>query len=220
LDALERLLDGGWRIAIVSGRPAVEARRLVPLRRVAVFGSHGIEREGAPPASRALRAIALRAARLARQARAAFRDFDGVDVERKPYGCAFHHRAVEATSRTRFRRRLVAWLAERDTRGFELLDGKRVVELRPAGLGKGVVARRWAAARAARRGDHSLVAIGDDRSDEDIFAAIVGRGLAVSVGPSRNATIAERRLPGTAAVVRLLAALAATGELERRHERR
>jgi len=131
-------------------------------------------------------------------------------VERKPFGFAFHHRTLHATARPRFRRRLRAWLAGRDTRGFELLLGKRVLELRPSGLGKGLVARRWPAARSARRGDLSLVAIGDDRTDEDLFAALAGRGLTVRVGPPRRATLARRRLSGAPAVARLLATLAAS----------
>jgi trehalose-phosphatase len=208
-EALRRLLLGGWRVAIVSGRPADDVRRLMPIAGVAVFGSHGIEKSGARTASRALRLLAARAARIARDARAWTRDIPGVAVELKPFGCAFHDRALEAKTRPQFRRRLSVWLATHDTRGFDLLRGKCVVELRPAGLGKELVARRWAPARTARPGDRSLVAIGDDRTDEDLFAALDGRGLTVCVGASRRRTLARRRLSGTAAVTRLLAGLAA-----------
>ena len=219
LKTLERLLANGWRVAVVSGRPLVQARRMVPVPGVTVFGSHGIERGEPFPASRALRALSLRSERIARQARGFVRGFPGVLLERKPYGCAFHHRALAAATRPRFLRRLAVWLAERDTRGLEVLDGRCVVELRPAGLGKGLVARRWPAARSAVPGDRSLVAIGDDRTDEDLFAAFEDRGITVSVGSKRSRTIARRRLPGTAAVARLLTALAETGHLERRDVR-
>lgn len=220
LTALQHLLDDGWRVAIVSGRSAADARRMVPLSGVAIFGSHGIERGDARTVPRKLRATARRAARIARQARDWILAFRGVEVERKPFGLAFHHRKLEAAARSHFRRRMRAWLAGRDTRGLELLHGKRIVEMRPAGMGKGLVARRWPAARRARPGDRSLVAIGDDRTDEDLFAALAGRGLTVRVGSARRATVAVRRLSGVAAVARLLAALAAGGGAERRDARR
>jgi trehalose-phosphatase len=220
LSALSSLVRDGWRVAIVSGRPVADARRMVPLPGVTVFGSHGIERGESRSIPRRLRAIALRAALMAQQARDWIRDFRGVEVERKPFGFAIHHRTLEATVRPRFRRRLRAWLAGRDTRGLELHHGRRVIELRPAGLGKGLVARRWPAARLARRGDRSLVAIGDDRTDEDLFAALAGRGLTVQVGSPRRATIAVRRLSGAPAVARLLAVLAAAGSPVRRDARR
>jgi len=205
---LARLIAQGWRIAVVSGRPAREARRLVPVPGVDVYGSHGIERHGASSPAAHLRVIARRAARIARAAAALATEFKGVLVERKPFGCAFHHRALDPRSRARFLRRLAAWLSERDTRGLALLDGNRVVELRPAGLDKGLVVRRWRAARSARPSDRSLVAIGDDRTDEDLFAACAERGLTVSVGPEGRATLARRRLRGTAAVQRVLTLLA------------
>jgi len=208
LRTLTRLVTEGWRIAIVSGRSAADARRLVPLPGVVIFGSHGIERYGAPSSSKRLRLIARRVARIARASRGVTRGFAGVLVERKPFGCAFHHRALDARARARFLRRLRVWLSERDLRGLALLDGNRVVELRPAGLDKGVVVRRWHAARSAEPSDRSLVAIGDDRTDEDLFAACAHRGLTVSVGPKGRSTLARRRLGGTAAVHRVLSLLA------------
>jgi trehalose-phosphatase len=208
LRVLARLVTEGWRIAIVSGRSAADARRLVPLPGVVVFGSHGIERHGAPSSSKRLRRIARRVGRITRAAPAVTRGFAGVIVERKPFGCAFHHRALDARARERFRRRLALWLSERDTRGLALLEGNRVVELRPAGLDKGVVLRRWHPARSAKPSDRSLVAIGDDRTDEDLFAACARRGLTVSVGPEGRATLARRRLRGTTAVRRVLTLLA------------
>ena len=216
LHTLSRLGRHGWRIAIVTGRPAAAARRLVPLPGVTIFGSHGIERGDAARVSRPLRAAARRADSIAREARGLVRKFRGVTIERKPFGCAFHHRALHGPARASFLRELRAWLAERDTTGLELLDGKRVVELRPAGRGKGSIVRLWPAARAVRNGDRSLVAIGDDLADEELFAALRGRGLTVKVGAAGEPTIARRRVAGTAAVARLLAALDAAADEERR----
>ena len=50
--------------------------------------------------------------------------------------------------------------------------------------------------------------MGDDRTDEDLFLAVRGRGLSVLVGRSRRATLAEERLPSPLAVQRFLVRLA------------
>jgi trehalose-phosphatase len=219
LASLSRVHDHGWRVAIVTGRPAVEARRMVPVRGVMVFGSHGIERGGAFPVSRPLRSAAKRARSLARQARDLIRSFPGAELERKPFGCAFHYRALHGEVRARFLRRLRAWLAGHDTRGLELLRGRDAVELRPEGRGKGEILRLWPAARAVRQGDRSLVAIGDDVADEELFAALNGRGLTIRVGSRRRPTLARRRLPGTSEVAHLLSTLAAGVPGKPSHER-
>jgi len=217
LDALERLRGHGWRVAIVTGRPMATARRMVPLVGLAIFGSHGLEVEGASSGSRVLHEAARRAAAIAREAREFVRAFPGASVELKPFGCAFHHRALSRATRTRFKRMLEAWLAVRDTRGLERLEGDGLLELRPSGSGKAAVLGRWPPARAARRGDRSFVAIGDDRADEELFAALDGRGLTVRVGLPRLRSVARRRISGTKAVARLLTTLAEDGEAERRH---
>ncbi len=218
LESLRRLLEHGWRIAIVSGRSRVEASRLAPVAGVEVSGSHGIEGPGEAAAPRALRAAGERSARIARAARRWVREFPGAHVERKPFGCAFHYRMVDSSARARFLARLRAWLPERDLRGLDVLDGRDVVELRPSGLGKGLIARRWPAARSAGR-DASLVAIGDDLTDEDLFAALAGHALTVRVGRSRRSSRARRRLSGPRAVHRLLGRLAASFPGEERDER-
>jgi trehalose-phosphatase len=207
LATLDRLLRSGWRVAIATGRSAADARRMVPLPGVAIFGSHGLEREGASRIPLRAREAALRAERIARLTRDWASELRHVRVELKPFGCAFHHRALDPGERSHFTRWLRAWLADCDMRGLELVAGKRLIELRPAGFGKELVARRWAPARSARRGDRSLVAIGDDWSDEALFAALRDRGLSIRVGDARRASHARRRLPSTAAVARLLASI-------------
>jgi len=58
-----------------------------------------------------------------------------------------------------------------------------VVELRPHGVDKGLAARRILA--AAPR-DALVLAAGDDRTDEDLFAALPAGSVAVHVGPSES----------------------------------
>ncbi len=211
LEALAALLRAGWRIALVSGRPAAEVRRLVPVRGVRVFGSHGLEgswtgarSSGVPAALRRLLDD------LEREGRRLAADFPGASVERKPAGLAFHDRALRGGALRSFRARLAEWLDERDLEGLERVAGKRVLELRPAGSGKGRVVRTLPRTRRRRR-DASLVAIGDDRTDEDMFGELGERGLSIRVGRSLRGSMAQERLASVAAVREFLAALADSG---------
>jgi trehalose-phosphatase len=208
LEALRRVVAHGWTVAVVSGRPAALARRMVPVAGVRIFGSHGLEgtwrvakRRAAPPRSH------RRIERLAAAARRLAATTPGVLIERKPAGVAFHDRRVPRRLRASWRRRLETWLANRDLSGLDRLDGKCVVELRPAGVHKGRIVEALPRRPGAPRPDASLVGIGDDRTDEDLFRALRGRGLAVRVGPPGARSVARSRLPSPAAVQRFLSGL-------------
>ena len=207
LASLSALVGEGWRIAVVSGRPAAQARAMVPVAGITIYGCHGVEREGWP-IPRALRRLGVRLARIARELTARARAFPGVRIERKPIGVAFHDRSATPHVRSLWRRALHRWLSRYDLRGLEILPGKRVLELRPVGFGKGVVARAWPPARRLPRVDHSFVVIGDDRSDEEMLEAFAGRGETVRVGGPKVRTAARRRLPTPSAVGRFLSRLA------------
>lgn len=211
LDALRVLVEQGWTLAVVSGRPARQVRRLVPLRGIRVFGSHGLEGSWRPGADRGPSAPLRR--RLDRLERAASRlcaEYPGTRVERKPAGIAFHDRGLEGSELRRFRRALADWLGTQDVRGLERIEGKRVLELRPEGIDKGIVVRSLPAARKRGR-DLSLVAVGDDRTDEDMFRALGSHGLSVRVGRTLRGSSARRRLASVRAVREFLTALGQQG---------
>jgi trehalose 6-phosphate phosphatase len=209
LQALARLIVRGWTIAVVSGRPAAQVRRLVPVRGVRVFGGHGLEgtwsgsgrRPTTPRERRRLAHLADAVSRLAADTR-------GVMIELKPTGVAVHDRLVPRRHRASWRRRLARWLADADLRGLDRTRGKCVVELRAAAADKGRVVRTLPRRPGAPRPDASLVGIGDDRTDEDLFRALRGRGLAVRVGRADARSVARSRLSSPAAVQRFLIELA------------
>lgn len=208
LDRLDHLCRAGWSVSVVSGRPAASARSLVPVRDVRVFGSHGLE--GPWPASLRPRlgsALARRLDRLARESEAIARREPGAWVERKPAGLAIHDRAVGASRTAAFRRALRDWLRGADLEELEVLRGKRILELRARGIHKGRVVEALGIGDGVRN-DASLVAVGDDRTDEDLFRVLAGRGLAVRVGPPGVATVARARLTSPAAVALFLRHLA------------
>jgi trehalose 6-phosphate synthase/phosphatase len=92
--------------------------------------------------------------------------------------------------------RLAPVLAAHD---LEAMRGSKVLEVRVRGLSKALVVAR----ALARAGDDvAVLAIGDDRTDEDLFAALPPSALSVHVGG--GATRAAFRLPDPAAVRRFL----------------
>jgi len=205
LDALRRLIRNGWRIAVVSGRPASQVCRLVPISGLKVFGSHGLEGRWSRGAQvRVPAAVRRRLADVARSAEALAAATPGAVVERKPAGVAIHDRNVPRRRLGQWRRRLARWLDGLDLDGLEHLRGKRVLELRPVGVHKGLVAAGVRRRAGAAVPDRSLVAVGDDRTDEDLFRGLDGRGLAVRVGRRGVRTVAQARLASPAAVQRFL----------------
>ena len=83
-----------------------------------------------------------------------------------------------------------------------MIEGHKVVEVRQAAVDKGSVVREI----VARAPEGALVvAIGDDRTDEDMFAALPPGGVAIRVGAGDSA--APYRLDSPTAVRALLGAL-------------
>jgi trehalose 6-phosphate phosphatase len=214
LAAISQLAMDGWAVSIVSGRPAAEARKMIPLKGVGFFGSHGLEgpirrsarqRSKTTAAIRRLKSLSTPGRRLARR-------FEGAILELKPAGLAFHHRNIRPGQMRAWRGELDSLLSSSNLTGIELLRGKCVLELRPAGVNKGMVVASELAHRKAGKRDASIIAIGDDTTDEDMFRAIRGKGIGVKVGRGTVKTQATRRLPSPAAVARFLAGIARNSE--------
>ena len=122
-------------------------------------------------------------------------------VEVKAAGLAWHYRQAEPEHGASQARELRLHLRELLIgTPLEVLPGDKVVEVRLRGMHKGIVLRGLLAP-----GDLAL-AIGDDRTDEDMFAALPEDAITVRVG--RAASRARFHLPDAAAVRALLRALA------------
>jgi trehalose 6-phosphate synthase/phosphatase len=86
----------------------------------------------------------------------------------------------------------------------EILAGDKVIEIRPYGVHKGRIVPALPPERLA---ETTMVAIGDDRTDEDLFAVLPPEAISIKVG--RGATRAGFRLDGVPAVRALLRCLIA-----------
>jgi trehalose-phosphatase len=206
--ALGRLARAGWRVGIVSSRASTDARALVNVEGVHVFGCHGAEgswggRESGGPSL----AVRKRLQTLEAEARRLTWYVTGSQVEVKPAGIAFHERGISDEDLLRWRELVEDLLSRHDLSGLERLEGERVLELRPAGQHKGRVLHRLP--RPPRGAfDASLLVVGDDRRDRALFETLGNRGLSVLVAEEDAPTRAVRRLSGPADVVRLLGVLA------------
>lgn len=131
-------------------------------------------------------------------------------VEKKQFAIAWHYR-LSPKDYGDFQARK---LAEELELGFanmpvNVIRGKKVIEARAIEADKGVFARSFLETSSPKS---FAIALGDDRTDEDLFNAIRGRGLSFKVGKENSS--ADVALPAQADVVPFLLALAK--ELDRR----
>jgi trehalose 6-phosphate phosphatase len=200
LDALGDL-SARTPVGIVSGRNVENLARFGFPEAVLVAGSHGAERRGRPFAPLS-DAEASRLARLRTLADRAARDAGpGAWVETKPTALAVHVREADPAT-------AVPALATLETAaaavpGAQVKRGHRVVELaaRPASKAAAIAEMRTEAGAAA------VSFVGDDITDEDVFAALGPSDLGVRVGEGK--TSAKRRLRDPATVLTFVRRLSA-----------
>jgi len=181
-----------YPVYLVTGRRVWDLERLLPVRGLRVYGVHGLEEGTLFGQVRArVPESALWDLELVRET---IPRLPGLWVEDKELALALHYRG--APDETAVERALGRWV-EGLPRGLETLWGKKVLEVRPKGHGKGRVAREL----AARFADRVPVVLGDDATDEEMFRALPG-AVTIKVGP--GPTAARFRLPDVAAVVAYL----------------
>jgi trehalose 6-phosphate synthase/phosphatase len=108
----------------------------------------------------------------------------GTFVEPKQASVAFHYRRANPYAATEALRALRAELASALGDEAELLEGRKVLEVRLRGINKGGAARL--ALAHAPEGSRVL-AVGDDRTDEDLFGALPPDAVTVKVGTAPSA---------------------------------
>ncbi len=191
-------------VGVVSGRPLDALVRRIDAPSAWLFGLHGWE-ERAPGGDVVRRwppGAFDRARRQLDEVRRRLARIDGVMLEDKGLMIAVHTRNVADVQRAEVGRAV----DEARLPGFELVSGRRVLELRPArARTKGTAVRRIAATRPGA----CIVYVGDDTTDEDAFAALDGRDFAVVVDddearterPGGSCTRARYTLAGPAFVI-------------------
>ncbi|HKB69838.1 MAG TPA: trehalose-phosphatase [Thermoanaerobaculia bacterium] len=164
-----------YPVVVISGRARSDARarlRSVPL--AGIVGNHGLE------PWRGSERVAGTVRRWAAALREALALFPGLEIEDKAYSIAVHYR------RSRHRRKAkAAILGAIQTLGeLRVIGGKQVVNVLPPGAPhKGIALE----SERERLGCDRMIYVGDDETDEDVFALDEpGRLLAIRVGRRRD----------------------------------
>jgi len=201
-----------YLLCFVSGRGMLDLRRKIGLTSVFYAADHGqrivgplgsgIDLEVGGDKRSGLEAAAMELDRR-------LRPVAGAVVEAKGLSLSVHYRLVAEGERPLVKQ-TVADVAD----GFpdlRVTGGKLVRELRPQGAWDKGRAMLWLLKRLGwGKGDSCPVCLGDDQTDEDMFAAAAGWGVAVVVGDTGGRpTHAHYRLRDCDEVVTLLEVLGA-----------
>ena len=194
VEALTALQEtGGTRLVLVSGR---DLDSLLSLLRLHPFpeawGAHGWEHQSRQGRRTAF-ALPPTAAMGLAEAEWWLRDRGlGAQSESK-HGClALHWRGLSMGAKTALKAdALDAWRPLAARAGLVLEGFEQGLELRAPGRDKGMVVGSILAVEGP---DCAVAYLGDDRTDEQAFAALDGRGLAVLVRRGSRSTLARVRL--------------------------
>lgn len=197
LRALSSRFDGA--VAVITGRSLVNLDRHLGFSPPAA-GQHGAElrlQSSAVPTNPSASAPAALRQRVGELAAA----WPGLVVEDKGATLAVHYRAVPEAAK--YVNAALAELAQASANTLEVVMGKSVCEVRPAGINKGAALDAFL--RAPTFSGRLPLMVGDDVTDEAGFAAALrAGGSAIKVGEGE--TCAPWRLPAPEAVYAWLSA--------------
>lgn len=201
-------------VAIVSGRAVDDALRMVGVGGIWAIGNHGIEiapPNAAPMVREDIAPFADQVTRAAASISEVVRDLPGVSIEDKRWTASVHYRLADPAIVPGLTARVVQIASEF---GLIIKHAKKTLELRPpVQVDKGTAALEVASALGAMGITASILAAGDDLTDEDMFNALrVSLPGAVTVWVAHDsatwATAAEFSVPDTDALRDLLSEIA------------
>jgi trehalose 6-phosphate phosphatase len=200
-------------MGVVSGRRLADVAARVGPAAEFVAGLHGLEISGDEAAFNhyALDAVEPVIAALQRAAERELAWCPGVLLEDKTYSLTCHVRLAPAELADRALEEFEALVEPQlEARVLKLLTGRRAMEVLPAVNWHKGRAAAWIRARVATRvaAPLSTVYLGDDRTDEDAFAALADDDVAVGVGQRPHTHLIDYRLEGPSAVGEFFGALA------------
>jgi trehalose 6-phosphate synthase/phosphatase len=185
-------------VHLVSGRPRETLDRWFGSLDVSLWAEHGIYHRVSPRGT--WEATAPIPGDWTRRVSPILEQFTantpGSLIERKGASVAWHYRIADVEFGERQAHELRMLLGDAlSNQPLEVLEGKKVIEVRLRGINKSVVAQRI---RAAPGELPAILAIGDDRTDDDLFNALPESAVRIAVGGSRSR--ATHQLPDHRAV--------------------
>jgi trehalose 6-phosphate synthase/phosphatase len=126
----------------------------------------------------------------------------GAFVEEKEFSLVWHYRTADPKQGSAAARELADYLVVFTASiDLQVLRGNKAIEIRKAGVNKGSAVQQW----LAKNDFDFILAIGDDLTDEDMFAVLPPWAYSFRVGTNR--THARFRLQSPAEVLQFLAEL-------------
>jgi trehalose 6-phosphate synthase/phosphatase len=123
----------------------------------------------------------------------------GASIEEKPFSLVFHYRRSDSwLAEIRVPQLLNALIPVCGQYELDIVDGNKVIEIRIPGIDKGNAAQKWL---SHQKWDF-IMAIGDDKTDEDMFAVMPDQAYTIKVGA--QASKAKMRIKGCDKVIELL----------------
>jgi alpha,alpha-trehalase len=187
LRTLARRFPG--RVGILSGRPLKDVRQKMGLRTLLYGGAHGFEIQG--PGFRREHRVPRRRKELWETLRKAWshlrEDIPGLWMEHKRWALCIHYRQTRTADGSRVEALLRRIRAEANARGFPALPGLKTLEIfADSGWDKRRAAR-WLMKRC--RSD-KVFYVGDDTTDETVFAGFGRKHITIRVEPKRGSRAA------------------------------
>ena len=201
----------GVDVAIVSGRPIADVRRFIDVPGAYYVGVHGAELcvpDGPVHLAEGVEAVRPVLSEIRLRLQQAVGERTGVLIEDKGAAVACHYRLADVADAVAARAAVTALTEEYQRRGVPITvsDGHAVREIRPAAVDKGTAVYALLAVYAP---DALPVYVGDDRTDEDAFAALPPFAITIRVGTAEEPTRARYRVETPAAVQEFLRMLLA-----------
>jgi trehalose 6-phosphate phosphatase len=200
---LARIRDAGTRVILISGRAPYDLAVLSGIEpRPEIWGSHGFERLK-PDGSYESDALS-RQQRTGLALAAKLLHSEGLEsrAEVKSGGLALHVRGLSRSDAEEIIGRVrQLWLPLLVEFQLMLLEFDGGLEIRVPGRDKGFAVR---AILAESLPEAAIAYLGDDRTDEDAFRALNGKGLTVLVRPEYRPTAAEVWLQPPQELIRFL----------------
>lgn len=117
----------------------------------------------------------------------------GSFIEEKGFSLVWHYRRADSSLGTTRVRELTDELVNLTANlNLQILEGSKVVEVKNSGINKGRAALRW----IAREEWGFILAIGDDRTDEDMFGVVPEWAYSLKVGLSSSLARFNLKLQG------------------------
>ena len=209
---IDRIIASGTRVVVISGRAAKEVRQLCGIQRnPEIWGSHGLERLLPDDSYQVEQLSSQEEAEIAKAAHYLREQGWEKHIEMKAGGVALHWRGLPALQVTRMKHDAEqAWGELLLAYPLQLLNFDGGIEVRVQGKDKGKVID---AILEESKPDAVIAYLGDDRTDEDAFRTLKGRGLTVLVRDQFRPTLADIQLRPPQELVQFLRDwLSASGE--------